>query len=289
MFCVVLLPALCSRADVRRRRNGGTGVAGRAEGGARKEGGATGRPSQATPEGVKAAGIEVQTVVATTPSVLISATAVLEMNGDWGLPGQSAGDGTAVKVNASLGDRVGFGQTLAQIDSVEVDQAWSDYLKARARLDLAPRRASGVKRPSFRRRCRPRRICLRRARSSGRPRPTCCSPARSSGCWVSTWARSNQIRTERSTTIRSSPSRPPCQGLLSERLVTQGEMVGPEKTLFTVADLSTLWLMIDIYERDIGRVKTGMQTKLRLPPIRERNSGDASRTSATLCMRSHGR
>ncbi|MCG6536391.1 MAG: efflux RND transporter periplasmic adaptor subunit, partial [Syntrophales bacterium LBB04] len=75
----------------------------------------------------------------------------------------------------------------------------------------------------------------------------------------------HQVETNTSGTTHNHPLIPvssPLSGVVIEKTVTQGEVVGAEKTLFTVADLSTLWLMIDIYDRDFGHVRTGMQVKL---------------------------
>jgi cobalt-zinc-cadmium efflux system membrane fusion protein len=58
------------------------------------------------------------------------------------------------------------------------------------------------------------------------------------------------------------PVTSPVSGVVLEKTVTQGEMVNPEKTLFTVADLSTLWVAIDIYEKDISRLRLGTGVKV---------------------------
>jgi membrane fusion protein, heavy metal efflux system len=47
-----------------------------------------------------------------------------------------------------------------------------------------------------------------------------------------------------------------------EKTVTQGEMVSPDKVLFIVSDLSSLWVVIDVYEKDLSRLKTRMDVKL---------------------------
>ncbi len=39
-------------------------------------------------------------------------------------------------------------------------------------------------------------------------------------------------------------------------------MISQDKTLFTVADLSTLWVLIDIYERDLIWAKAGAEVKV---------------------------
>ena len=48
----------------------------------------------------------------------------------------------------------------------------------------------------------------------------------------------------------------------------QGEMVSPEKTIFIVADLSSLWVLIDIYEKDLARVAKGMSAVSTLLLVR---------------------
>ena len=43
----------------------------------------------------------------------------------------------------------------------------------------------------------------------------------------------------------------------SRRHVTRGEMVEPQSQLFQIADLSRVWVWIDVYERDLARVHLG--------------------------------
>ena len=63
----------------------------------------------------------------------------------------------------------------------------------------------------------------------------------------------------------------PINGSVIERTATQGEVVSPDKTLFTVADLSALWAIIDIYEKDLGRLRTGTAVKVRTTAYPDRN------------------
>jgi len=214
-----------------------------------------------TPEGVKAAGIEVQTVAATTPSALISATAVLEMNGDRVARVNPRAAGRAVSVNASQGDRVRHGQVLAQIDSVDLDQAWSSYLKAKGRLDLAARSARREE-TLFQKKVSPEKDLLKaRQEFSEAEADLLLAKERFRLLGVEV----QHLGTDTNGTDQKRPLIPVCaplSGAIIEKTVAQGEMVGPEKTLFTVADLSTLWLMVNLYEQDLGQVRTGMQVKL---------------------------
>jgi cobalt-zinc-cadmium efflux system membrane fusion protein len=46
-------------------------------------------------------------------------------------------------------------------------------------------------------------------------------------------------------------------GMVIDRHVTPGELVTPERAAFIVADLSTVWVEIDVYQRALDRVRPG--------------------------------
>lgn len=58
--------------------------------------------------------------------------------------------------------------------------------------------------------------------------------------------------------------RAPFTGEVIERNATIGEVIDPNKTLFTVADLSTVWVRADFPEQQAGRLKTGLTIELRV-------------------------
>jgi membrane fusion protein, heavy metal efflux system len=90
-----------------------------------------------SPAAIKTAGIEVVPVAETTSPEVIGATAVIELNSDRVSRVSPRVAGRCVTVKGSLGDRVQAGQVLAQIDSLEVGLAWSEFAKSKAQLDLA--------------------------------------------------------------------------------------------------------------------------------------------------------
>lgn len=57
----------------------------------------------------------------------------------------------------------------------------------------------------------------------------------------------------------------PYDGVVVERHAGRGEVVGPADQLFTVADLSRLWIELDVYERDLGRVREGQRVEVITP------------------------
>ncbi|MGH7257762.1 MAG: efflux RND transporter periplasmic adaptor subunit, partial [Nitrospiraceae bacterium] len=58
--------------------------------------------------------------------------------------------------------------------------------------------------------------------------------------------------------------RAPFTGEVIERNATIGEVIDPNKTLFTVADLSTVWVRADFPEQQAGRMKTGLTIEVRV-------------------------
>ena len=54
----------------------------------------------------------------------------------------------------------------------------------------------------------------------------------------------------------------PVSGTVVERHATPGQIAGPSVDLFTVADLRHVWITVDLYESDLGRVRNGAAAKV---------------------------
>lgn len=63
--------------------------------------------------------------------------------------------------------------------------------------------------------------------------------------------------------------RAPISGRIVERHATIGEVVESKKSLFVIADLSTVWILLDIYERDIPRVNLEQTALIAAPGLEE--------------------
>jgi cobalt-zinc-cadmium efflux system membrane fusion protein len=57
----------------------------------------------------------------------------------------------------------------------------------------------------------------------------------------------------------------PISGTVIFRDVVKGEHVDPQKILFTVSDLNTLWAVLDAYEKDIPFIRKDSQVKITSP------------------------
>ena len=56
----------------------------------------------------------------------------------------------------------------------------------------------------------------------------------------------------------------PVSGIVMEKKAVQGMRFMPGDTLFQVADLSSVWVVADVFEQDIGLVKTGARAKVTI-------------------------
>lgn len=59
----------------------------------------------------------------------------------------------------------------------------------------------------------------------------------------------------------------PKSGTVLKREVTIGQVVQPADPAFTIADLSTVWIVANVPEEDAGRLREGMQVEVRIPAL----------------------
>lgn len=154
-------------------------------------------------------------------------------------------EGRIVEVRTDLGQHVGRGSVLALLESSEVGQTRGDLESARASLDVTQKNYEREQR-LFEQRVSSQKELLeaeaayRTARAAYNG-----AAARISGLG----ARSGQGGTYGLTS--------PIDGTVVERNGMPGQVVGPTTTLFTVADLTHVWITVDVYESDAGRVHRG--------------------------------
>ncbi len=200
-------------------------------------------------------------------SIPISATACIELNADRISKISPRMSGKIVKVNVSQGDRVGINQPLAYLDSPETDMAWADYLKTKSRLELAQ---TNLKREEtlFEKRVSPEKDVLK-ARQELKEIEADLTLAREKfrilGINISEFENKKMNGDHPLIPIGSSVS-----GTVIEKNVSQGEIVSPDKILFVVADLSNLWVVIDILEKDVGSIRSGMAARVSVTAFSER-------------------
>ena len=170
--------------------------------------------------------------------------------------------GRIVDIRAQPGQHVNAGQPLATIDSPDLGAASSEFIKARADLILAEHNhtlaqqllaAKAMAAKDFRKaedELVKAKADLRRARerlvSLGVPAKELDAPL------DALHVRSQFVLTA------------PIGGTVIERNLTLGQMVGGEgaQRLFVIADLGTLWVTADIYEKDLPLIRPGEEVSV---------------------------
>jgi RND family efflux transporter MFP subunit len=56
----------------------------------------------------------------------------------------------------------------------------------------------------------------------------------------------------------------PATGYVLEKSVIEGQYIDPSSALYTIADLSHIWVLVDVYERDFPGVRVGQAATMRL-------------------------
>jgi cobalt-zinc-cadmium efflux system membrane fusion protein len=159
--------------------------------------------------------------------------------------------GRILRVAVKLGDEVKRGQLLASIDSIEFGEAQADYVHARSQLDLAQANWERS-RQLFEEQIIPQKDWLHAQAELEKAR-------------AAERAAASRLRL-----LGTSPPGPadspssayaliaPLSGTVIEMTdAVRGELARPEEPLFTVADLSPVWVQASLPETDLRRVHVG--------------------------------
>jgi membrane fusion protein, heavy metal efflux system len=219
-------------------------------------------------EAQRASGVEVMAAAMEPFSAPIEATAAIELDGDRVAKISARTSGRLVKIAASQGDAVKTGQALAWFDSPELGQAWAEYTKAKGRVELA-RKNLQREETLFSKKISPEKDVIRARQDLAETEADLAFANEKFhllGIDVEQFGNKQGGNQHPLIAVTS-----PISGSVIERAATQGEVVSPEKPLFTVADLSKLWVIIDIYEKDLGRVKSGTAVKVSTTAYAEKS------------------
>lgn len=172
--------------------------------------------------------------------------------------------GRVIEVKAHLGDRVGAGDVLLVVDSPEIAQAYSEYVKEHSDLEYATR-AYELAKDLYETKA----LALKDLKQAENE-------------LVKARAEFRRAK-ERLVSLRVSPQelnkpldkqqitsrfelKSPLSGIVVERTVTPGQSVtgDPDHVLFTVADLDVLQVVADVYEQDLALVQDGQSAVVKV-------------------------
>lgn len=203
-----------------------------------------------TAEELQTAGVKVESIQAQTMTDQVVLTATIRANQDRIAHVAPRVSARIVKVSANLGDSVKKGQTLALLDSIELGEAHSAYRQAQSQLALAKsdfERAQRLKADEI----IPEKDYLRARSEFEKARAT----FQSSSDKLRLLDAAHQESEQGPASIFSVFA--PFAGTVIEKHAILGELAQPDKQIFIVADLSSLWIEANLFEKDLARVRIG--------------------------------
>ena len=206
-------------------------------------------------EAAERAGITVTSVSAGTTSGGLRAPGVVEANAYKQVVVTPVVSGRITRVAADLGQHVQQGQTLAEIFSPELAESQTRYISARAELEAHERELARTEKLVEIGAASRQELERIHAGHTARRADVESAASRlqllglSAGAIEALGPGKNQGAT---TNVPA-----PIAGVVTERLANVGLNVDQATKLFTVVDLSSVWVVANVYEKDFARVRVG--------------------------------
>lgn len=205
-----------------------------------------------TPEKQKQNGVGVTAAKKESLAGVISATGKVEVNGDRIAHVSPRISGKITSVNASLGDSIASGQVLVMLDSVELGEAMNRYRQSRTRLSLARNNLDRVK-ALVEKKIAARKDILQAETDYQMTQTELHTDEERLILYGLSPADLDKPNHKRQLL----PLRSPIGGVITEKHAIVGELADPSRSLYTIADLSSVWVLVDINEKDLAKVRKG--------------------------------
>jgi membrane fusion protein, heavy metal efflux system len=207
---------------------------------------------------IQRAGIKVESVgeqIAKETSATALTTGIVQANAYRTTPVVSLVGGIVRRVNAELGQTIARGQTAAVVFSDELAQAQSRYLAALAELEEHHKHhARAMKLVEIGAASKEE---LEQATSKLKAAESEAASLRQRLLLLGLSAqRINSLQSP--SQVNSEVSLPsPVTGTVITRSANPGEVIQADKEILRVADLSSVWVIAQVYEKDLGRIRVG--------------------------------
>jgi cobalt-zinc-cadmium efflux system membrane fusion protein len=167
--------------------------------------------------------------------------------------------GRVQKIHAKLGDYVQTGDILVTIESPEIASAYSEFIKEHSDLSYA-HRSYELARDLYDIKALPQKD-LKQAENDFIKAKAAFRRARERLLALQVPKKELEKPLSRQTITSSYQIHSPIEGTVVERTVTPGQSVNgdPTQVLFTIADLSKVQVIADVYEKDLGLVKVNQK------------------------------
>ena len=208
-------------------------------------------------DAVQRAGIVMMPVASETSAAEIRLPGLVEPNAYRQVVVTPLVAGRLTKVGPALGDHVRQGQTMAEIYSPALAEAQTRYISAKAMLDAHDRELQRTQKlveigAASRQE-------LERIHAEHAAQSAAVQGARSQLELLGLSASMLDSLTAGQSVTATTSVPAPIDGVVTERAGNVGLNVDPATKLFTVVDLSTVWVVANVYEKDFSRVRVGSE------------------------------
>ena len=223
------------------------------------------------PEKQKEWGIGLGTVSKQDVSSMLALPGILTVNQNQTAHISSYVPGKVVSHSADLGDRVRSAQALVTINSPAFAQAQADFLRSRANYLLSKKESERAK-MLWAEKAIEEKEYLRREAEHEKLATEYGALGSALHSYGITHEQIDEL-IEKCKLVEDMeyqceiadpnlPIRSPVTGTVIFRDVIKGEHVEPDKILYTVSDLSTLWAILDVYEKDLPYIRKDSQVTI---------------------------
>ncbi|MGH8852799.1 MAG: efflux RND transporter periplasmic adaptor subunit [Telluria sp.] len=202
-----------------------------------------------SPEEIQRAGIKLETLKPDAMNDAITVTATIRPNQDRIARVAPRVDGRVTGVSANLGDQVRTGQTLAILDSLSLGEASSALIQAQSAYRIADadfKRAEALNVDEI----IPQKEFLRA--KSELEKAAAGLRAAEDKLRLLGVSPKNEGKVESNFPVTA-----PFAGTVIQKKATLGELASPNEPLFTVADLSRVWIEANLGEAMLAKVRLG--------------------------------
>jgi len=221
-----------------------------------------------SPKVAQRAGIQTQSVLQQDVTQTITCNAEVAFDGDRYAHLAPRAPGTIVHVNVDLGENVEQGDILAVVDSSELGSAKAALLQARSLVDLWAQNYTREEALYEKNVATEKDVLEARTKLVESRVQVSNAKQRLRNLGLSDDDIQQIIDSDE--TSSELPLRAPFAGTIVERHAVPGEVVSTSRSLFAIADTSTMWVMLDVYESDIPHLRAGQRVQLTVDAMADR-------------------
>jgi cobalt-zinc-cadmium efflux system membrane fusion protein len=219
-----------------------------------------------TPEAQARAGIQTAAVRMGSLTSELSVPGAVEANPYRQVLVSAAAGGQVRSVSAELGAQVRKGETLATIQSPALAEAQQVYLSMQAELTAAHQRLARLE--SLVKIGAATREELEAAQVEHSKHSSDVEGARARLLFLGLTAQQVTALSDASQMGPIMTITAPGAGVITRRSINPGQYIEPATEMFTIADLSTVWIVGDLFERDFSRVRVGSRAVMTSPAFK---------------------